>query len=264
MGKRPTNPNQRQDLASPAPASPNLIADTGIAATQTLSTSCRVDQPGDCFRSATESIWMALSQTPGVGVSITDAEGNLVFVNDTTQALFSESTQIAYEGKTIADFHPPEFVVERLAMIQRVLKEGKPLAIRHIYHGRRIESTIWPIRDHSPPFNRVIVVSREAPHELDAPSLGPDIIETATTNYIDLGPLDILSKRELEVLVLLGNGLSVPRAAALLHRSPKTIERHKASIGKKLQLKGQAEMVAIVTSVGLEISDAKLKRYRPT
>ncbi|MEZ6087757.1 MAG: hypothetical protein R3C05_06990 [Pirellulaceae bacterium] len=37
------------------------------------------------------SLWGAVSQTPGVGVSITDREGRLLFVNDTSMVLFSNA-----------------------------------------------------------------------------------------------------------------------------------------------------------------------------
>ncbi len=207
------------------------------------------------------SLWTALSQSPGIGVSITDVSGRLLFVNDTTKVLFSETTDIDYTGKSIADFHPPEFVAERLAMIRRVVEQSRTLRIRHVYRGRRIESTLWPIQDKRPPFNRVIVVSHlnrfELPLQTDSHA-----IETVTTNYIDLGSLDVLSRRELEVLIMLGHGLSVPKTAAILHRSPKTIQRHKASISEKLGVRGQAELVQIVTELGLELKDAKLKRFK--
>ncbi|TWU34999.1 PAS and helix-turn-helix domain-containing protein [Novipirellula artificiosorum] len=207
------------------------------------------------------SIWRALSRTPGVGVSITDAEGRLLFVNDTSKVLFSKSSDIDYEGKRISDFHPPEFVAERLELIARVLREGKPLSLCHIYHGRRIESTVWPIRDRTPPFNRVIVVTQARTADQSHHGSTEPQIESVKTQYIGLGPLQVLTRRELEVLVLLGHGLSVPRAAAVLHRSPKTIERHKDSISKKLKLHGQANLVTLTTSIGLELSDAKLKRF---
>lgn len=207
------------------------------------------------------SLWMALSQTPGIGVSITDIHGRLLFVNDTSMVLFSEQTGIEYNGKSISDFHPPEFVAERLAMIRKVIEQSKPLRICHVYRGRRIESVVWPVKDKLPPFNRVIVISRQTNFEISM-ALNLDSMETVTTNYIDLGSMNVLSRRELEVLVLLGHGLSVPRTAAILHRSPKTIQRHKASISSKLGLRGQAELVQFVTSLGLELSDAHLKRFK--
>ncbi len=88
------------------------------------------------------TLWLALSRSPGIGVSITDVYGRLLYVNDTAMVRSRSDPNVDYEGKTIADFHPPEFVRERLEMIRRVVDERKPLAIRHLYHGRRIESTV--------------------------------------------------------------------------------------------------------------------------
>lgn len=128
----------------------------------------------------------------------------------------------------------------------------------HVYHGHRIHSTIWPIRDRKPPYNRVVVVSRSlSGHDLAAI---PESAEMVETRYIDLGPLNALTQRETEVAVLLGHGLSVPKVAELLHRSPKTIERHKSAISEKLKLHGQAELVVVVTEMGLDLDDTKLKR----
>ncbi|KAA1261526.1 DNA-binding transcriptional activator UhpA [Rubripirellula obstinata] len=208
------------------------------------------------------SLWAALSQTKGVGVSITDSEGRLLFVNDTAKVLFSESVDVDYQGKFIRDFHSAEYVTERLAMIARVLAEERPLAMRHIYRGKKIHSTVWPIRDAKPPFSRVVVISRgESGHDHGGV---PETAELIDTEFIDLGPLNALTRREVEVAVLLGHGMSVPRVATLLHRSPKTIQRHKDSISKKLDVHGQAELVAIITEMGLELDDAKLKRLPPS
>lgn len=213
------------------------------------------------------SLWAALSRTPGVGVSIIDVEGRLLFINDTSMALFFDTVPIDYEGKKLSDVHPPQFARERMLMIQRVTEQQRPMAISHIYHGHAIHSTLWPIKDRKPPYSRVIVVSHS---NLNSDDFGriksaqnpEQTIEQFDTNYIDLGPLNVLTKRELEVMVLLGHGLSVPRAAAILHRSPKTIQRHKASLTTKLNLHGQAEIVRIVTSMGLEMDQTRLKRYK--
>jgi DNA-binding CsgD family transcriptional regulator len=165
-----------------------------------------------------------------------------------------------FQFRQHADFHPPEFVQERLALINRVLKENKPLAIGHIYHGRSINSIIWPIRDRTPPYNRVLVVSRPGPtREID--EIVPNAIETVATNYIGLGPLDVLTQRELEVAVLIGHGMSVPGTAQVLHRSPKTVERHKEAIAKKLRMHSQAQLVQAITTMGLKLEDTALKRF---
>ncbi len=209
------------------------------------------------------AVWRALAGTPGVGVCIMDVEGRLLFINETATVLFIDKSIENYQGRMISEFQPKPYVEERLGMIARVLSESRPMRIRHIFLGRRIESTVWPVYDKTPPCNRVIVVTRQACGGEDAGISTPQC-ETIATNFIDLGPLDVLTSRELEVFTLLGHGMSVPRIANLLHRSPKTIERHKCAIAKKLNVKSQAEMVAVVSSVGLEISDAKLERMRDT
>ncbi len=205
------------------------------------------------------SVWGALSRTPGVGVCLMDIEGRLLFINETATALFIDDSITEYQGRLISEFQPKPYVEERLMLIGRVLTEMRPIMIRHIFLGRRIESTVWPVRDRTPPCNRVIVVTHQCGSRDSEPHL-THTCETIQTSYIDLGSLNVMTSRELEVLALLGHGMSVPKAAKMLHRSPKTIERHKSSISKKLQIHSQAEMVAIVSSVGLDITDAKLKR----
>lgn len=63
------------------------------------------------------------------------------------------------------------------------------------------------------------------------------------------GPRDhgILSKREVEVLRLLGEGLSNAEIATRLFISPKTAEHHVGRIYAKLELRGRAEAAAYAT-----------------
>ena len=56
-------------------------------------------------------------------------------------------------------------------------------------------------------------------------------------------PLDLLTDRELEVLQLLGKGVSTRSIAETLHLSIKTIETHRAHIKEKLQFRESEEMV---------------------
>ncbi len=56
-------------------------------------------------------------------------------------------------------------------------------------------------------------------------------------------PVDRLSDREVEVLAMLGRGLSTKEMASELHLSVKTIETHRAHIKEKLGLRDSSEMV---------------------
>ncbi|MFG0262643.1 MAG: LuxR C-terminal-related transcriptional regulator [Novipirellula sp. JB048] len=221
----------------------------------------------------------------GIGVSIIATDGRVVYNNEAAGKLFGvESVEVTGQLNINALFHP-EFVRERLAWIQQVVEKGKPLRAQHIYQGQQMVSTIYPIQDGGALLQQIssAIASHEAAGgggdegagERTEPAaehcalvisrreadIVPQDIETVTSQYVDLGCLSALSKRELEIFVLLGHGKSVPEVAKMLYRSPRTIERHKTEIGRKLGYSTLAEIARAVGHLGLTYDHVQLERF---
>ena len=60
-----------------------------------------------------------------------------------------------------------------------------------------------------------------------------------------------LTQREIEVLKLVGEGYSSPEIANLLRISPKTVDKHRANMMKKLDLHNAAALTAYAIERGL-------------
>jgi two-component system, NarL family, response regulator NreC len=63
--------------------------------------------------------------------------------------------------------------------------------------------------------------------------------------------LEVLTKRELQVLELVAAGLTTPQIAAELDLSPKTISRHRERIMKKLNMHSSVELIKFAIKTGL-------------
>jgi len=80
-----------------------------------------------------------------------------------------------------------------------------------------------------------------------SPSSLEDVAEK-NANAVDL---DILSKRERQVLELVGEGLSNKDIGAKLGLSPKTVARHRERIMNKLNMHSRTELVKFAIRTGL-------------
>jgi len=63
--------------------------------------------------------------------------------------------------------------------------------------------------------------------------------------------LDALTSRELQVLRMIGQGLGRTEIASTLHRSPKTVDCHRAAIMKKLDIRDRVELARYAIREGL-------------
>lgn len=75
--------------------------------------------------------------------------------------------------------------------------------------------------------------------------------ELPPMNKRGVGPLDLITDREREVLTLIALGHTTPEIADKLHISAKTVETHRAHISEKLALHTRADLVRFALEHGL-------------
>jgi DNA-binding CsgD family transcriptional regulator len=210
------------------------------------------------------SLWSAIIHEPGTSVVISDMEGQVLYANPQAAELFlgpSGTVEELQRPNGIEQF-PAEWTEERLRVIRQVAQDGRPRLLRSIWQGYQHHSWIHPLapQQQGQPVGRVLILTRRA-HDLPAGVQRPDSgVEVVEAQVNQLGPLSRLTPRELEVLALLGRGLSIKQIAKELHRAPKTIENHRNALGEKLGVSDRVELAEIARRAGLKIEDARKPR----
>jgi len=219
-----------------------------------------------------ESLWGTLTSDPHAGVAIATLNGDLIYANDQAAKLFfGEKAEAAgYVGRSVREFFPPEMVNERVGVMRTMLETGKPVALRSIWRGfqlltliRFIDSEAREPDEDGPGDSpaRFLFIVRRTPGEGTPEALAEETrYEFIESKMLELGPLDVLTPRELEVLALLGQGLSLKEIASALYRTVKTIEKHRAAIGAKLAAHDRVGLAEIARRAGLTTRDATRER----
>jgi DNA-binding CsgD family transcriptional regulator len=207
-----------------------------------------------------------LIQDPTTGVSLIDTEGRILWCNEQMARLMfgPDARADQFIGKMLHEILPREVADHRVGLMNRMAKEGgPPVFLRTIWRGLQQASWIQYVSptegdDGWPP--HFVVVTRRFVGEIAKELIvaGDYVIEESP--YVSLGPLDVLTPRELEILALLAQGSSVKQIATLLGRSEKTIETHRASIGRKLQVDDRVMLAEIARKAGLTTEDADKRR----
>jgi len=84
-----------------------------------------------------------------------------------------------------------------------------------------------------------------------------DIIRRVTSYVAPVGAsTEILTRHEIEVLLAVAKGLRNLEVARRMRRSPKTVEKHRANLQRKLGLRSLAQLTAYAIQNGLLTADA--------
>ncbi len=215
-----------------------------------------------------EDVCAALVSEPGTGVMVESGDGRWCYMNNQAAEMHfgPRAEPSRYIGRQWSDVMPEEWVRDRFELHRRMLeKSERPVLLRAIWRGR--EHLSW-----------IRCISKDSDADVGKPDLfliicRPTSLGESTGGFsentefemidsavINLGRLDVLSPRELEVTALLGQGLSVKEIAAVLHRSEKTVDHHRVSIYEKLNVHDRVALADIARAAGLKVEDSGRRR----
>jgi DNA-binding CsgD family transcriptional regulator len=195
------------------------------------------------------ALWFALSEDSGAACLLADGGGLLVSVNGFARALFRADHR-EYAGRPLAELIGPVAAGERLAVIAELVAANRAGSIDGMVRGRFVRMTVRPLGRRGQTA-QVLIVCRPAAFYAGPPRDSAGVRRASTD---DLGALGSLTAKELDILTLMGQGLSTPRIAERLSRSVKTIEWHRVSLGEKLGAINRVELARIAIDAGLVMS----------
>lgn len=223
-----------------------------------------------------DSLWAALTEDVQRPILIISGEGRIAYANELFARLLDEQPARLI-GRLLPDILPSALAGERVAIVRRALTQDRPLMFIERIRGKWARTIIRRVRDTGAPAARgdayamAVFLLGAPPPMMRAPGAGgeghahghgPGAHEhddngwTARYEVVhaasdDPGQLANLSKRELEVLALIGEGLSTRDIAKRLGRTIKTVEWHRASLGRKLNITNRVELAQIAIGAGM-------------
>lgn len=196
--------------------------------------------------------WQDILNDAGAPAVIADPfSGKIIWGNAGYAAVYGAGTAAAeLPGKAVVDLINDEAAAERIGICREVIRTGKARTVRDLWNGRAMCVTVRPIAPwDGAPQGAIFAVFR--PVWPEQPGFDGMCPNAQVVRTVDLGPLSQLSKRELEVLALIGEGLTNAQIAARLHRTAKTIEAHRTSLAAKLGVTTRVELAAVAARAGL-------------
>ncbi len=185
--------------------------------------------------------WDALCEDTGCGVCLINTNGRLEYLNDIAASDAGRPAD-ALIGEPYTSLLPEQTRNERATLVKKTFESREPIVTEGMLRGT-LHRTIYRRVEGAEP--KVLVIDH------------PTICGASETRPIlrmrddDAGVLSKLTAREFDVLRLIGIGLSTADIAKSLHRSVKTIEWHRVSLGNKLAVANRVELARIAIRGGL-------------
>lgn len=177
-------------------------------------------------------------------VTLIDEDGVFVDANDAALDWLGVTRERAI-GQPVASFLPASIAEERVGLYAKCAREREAVSIEGYIGGVLIQCTLRPFSVESGE-TYILCVSRPV-----RPGLQNGGLPTRRAKTHDMGPLARLTDREIEVLGHIGRGLTTAQIAKAMHRSVKTIEWHRVSLGNKLDVSNRVELARFAIRYGL-------------
>lgn len=181
--------------------------------------------------------WHALVDDARAFVLVVDPSGRVEYLS----AAAGEALGATLQGRLLGD---TTGAARELATIcHDAVASGRTETVRVMLRGHLLRCVVRPVG------GKALVVARHvAPADPMKDTPEPGVVVAKSE---DLGPLAILTTREVEILRLIGLGLSSADIAARLGRSVKTVEWHRVSLGDKLGVSNRVELARLAIAAGL-------------
>lgn len=222
-----------------------------------LPTAASQMEPTGLFSSpaGVSALMEALVADSGSDVALLDQTGRYLYVSPTVRWWKYPGAKTPTVGKTLHELLPADAASERLAVLQRCAREQVALSMVGMWSGVQVRTTLRPVQT-SDRGTLVLAVCRPFGDEPEGSS-AEEASQVVHAKWTDRGPLASLTPREIEVLTLIGQGMTTAEIAKTLFRSHKTVEAHRLSLGLKLKAKNRVELARIALRAGLT-------QHRPT
>jgi DNA-binding CsgD family transcriptional regulator len=185
---------------------------------------------------------------PGCCAAALDASMRILWCNDHFASLHKTSTDDLV-GQQFSSLYPTDLARERETLMAPALDHDRPVTFLQMLKGVCWFTRAWPLDPEALGVRGVFVVLNQANGRRDATANG--VGQAAAARCSELGDLQVLTPRELEVFYFLAAGMTVAEIGELMHRSPKTVERHLESLHRKMNFKNRAELVRSAVERGL-------------
>ena len=198
--------------------------------------------------------WDALTSHPDIGVAVIDVEGTTRYANPVFAAAFALSRTPSNIPCPLDSFIDSEVAAEIIQLIKQTTKDN-PRVFHTVLNGVGVRGMLKSVvipecsREEDDPDQGVLLLVIRTLLDEESPSqVGLDEIQLA---HADLGKLNELTDRELQILALIGQGLTTAEIAKQLYRSAKTVEWYRSAIGEKLKATNRVELARVAIKADL-------------